>query len=127
MWSGYSHFDWDRIPIRVQQYCSKKVTKTSSACFHLADIPHFRKFFRLQSSYQLRENSSVIRFILPLTIFQTICYLVFTTSSGVLSLLHDSFSITTYRTLFAAIYVSCTLIELVGWCWMVLIELYNYK
>ncbi|EYC42324.1 hypothetical protein Y032_0535g3087 [Ancylostoma ceylanicum] len=64
-----------------------------------------RKFFDLQSSYQLRENISVIRFILPLTIFQTICFLIFTVSSGVLTLLRGSFSLITYRTLFAAIYI----------------------
>ncbi|EYC42320.1 hypothetical protein Y032_0535g3086 [Ancylostoma ceylanicum] len=69
------------------------------------DIALKRKIFDLQSSYQLRENICVIRFILPLTVFQTICYLIFSASTGVISLFESSVSLLTYRTLFAAFYV----------------------
>ncbi|KAK6031722.1 hypothetical protein OSTOST_02110, partial [Ostertagia ostertagi] len=39
-------------------------------------MKRFRRSFSLQS-YQLRENANVIRVMLPLTIFQTICFFVF--------------------------------------------------
>ncbi|KHJ95924.1 hypothetical protein OESDEN_04121 [Oesophagostomum dentatum] len=66
----------------------------------------FRKVFDLQSSYQLQENVSVIRLILPLTTFQTLSYLLFTASNGTMGLLRESFAPVTYHTIFAATYVS---------------------
>ncbi|EYC08409.1 hypothetical protein Y032_0066g3748 [Ancylostoma ceylanicum] len=64
-----------------------------------------RKFFDLKSSYQLKENISVIRIILPLSIFQAICHTMFSMTNGIISSFESSFSMVTYRTLFAATYI----------------------
>ncbi|CAJ0606399.1 unnamed protein product [Cylicocyclus nassatus] len=64
-----------------------------------------RKYFDLQSSYQLQENIDVIRLVLPLTLFQAICHSIFITSTAVLTTFEDSLSLVTYRTLFAAVYI----------------------
>ncbi|KAK6023129.1 hypothetical protein OSTOST_11147 [Ostertagia ostertagi] len=39
-------------------------------------LNRFKKSFN-QQSYQLRENANVIRVMLPLAVFQTICYMIF--------------------------------------------------
>ncbi|KAK5974293.1 Integral membrane protein [Trichostrongylus colubriformis] len=64
-----------------------------------------RKVFDLRSSYQLQENAAVIRLLLPLSVFDTICHLVFSTSNGIIQLFRASFSYVTYRTIFASTYI----------------------
>ncbi|RCN34241.1 hypothetical protein ANCCAN_19930 [Ancylostoma caninum] len=63
-----------------------------------------RKHFNLNSSYQLHENYSVIRLILPLTVFQTVCYAVFSGSSAIIAIFRHSFTLIGYRIVFAATY-----------------------
>ncbi|KAL6733492.1 hypothetical protein Aduo_004137 [Ancylostoma duodenale] len=63
-----------------------------------------RRGYDLQSSYQLQENLHVIRIILPLSVFQAVCYAVFLTSTGVISIFRDRMSAVEYRTLFTLAY-----------------------
>ncbi|CAJ0607944.1 unnamed protein product [Cylicocyclus nassatus] len=63
------------------------------------------KRFDLSSSYQLVENYSVIKLLLPLSVFQSICYAFFTVSSGVLAILVNEFDYITFRMLFLLTYV----------------------
>ncbi|VDK54274.1 unnamed protein product [Cylicostephanus goldi] len=63
------------------------------------------KPFDLTTSYQLNENYSVIKLLLPLTVFQNICYVYFTASSAVFTLLANRFEHTTFRILFPLCYV----------------------
>ncbi|KAK6048700.1 hypothetical protein COOONC_13795 [Cooperia oncophora] len=65
----------------------------------------FRKSHSLQS-YQLRENANVIRVMLPLTIFQTMCYLLFTIGSPLIISLRTHMSLVTFQTLLTSAYVS---------------------
>ncbi|KAL6733560.1 hypothetical protein Aduo_004199 [Ancylostoma duodenale] len=64
-----------------------------------------RSRFNLQSSYQFRENISVIRIMLPLTIFQTLCYAFFSISNAVISMFTGSLPNITHRILFTSTYV----------------------
>nr|CDJ92818.1 CRE-SRA-37 protein [Haemonchus contortus] len=64
----------------------------------------FKKLFNLQS-YQLRENAHVIRVMLPLTIFQTVCYLLFSILSVVIVSSRDNLPLITYQTLIVLIYL----------------------
>ncbi|XGW13143.1 hypothetical protein V3C99_013628 [Haemonchus contortus] len=64
----------------------------------------FKKLFNLQS-YQLRENAHVIRVMLPLTIFQTVCYLLFSILSVVIVSSRDDLPLITYQTLIVLIYL----------------------
>ncbi|CAJ0595879.1 unnamed protein product [Cylicocyclus nassatus] len=64
-----------------------------------------RKIFHLHVTYQLRENSRVIRFIFPLTLFQTICYACSTACLGMVALYHDYISFLAYNILFAGAYI----------------------
>ncbi|XGW11998.1 hypothetical protein V3C99_013012 [Haemonchus contortus] len=63
-----------------------------------------QKFSDLQSAYQLRENDSVLRLLLPLILFNVFCHLAFSGSSALLLLLRTHFSYVNYRTIFAAGY-----------------------
>ncbi|KAK5974771.1 hypothetical protein GCK32_013208, partial [Trichostrongylus colubriformis] len=63
-----------------------------------------RKTFDLQSSYQLLENSTLIRIISPLAIFQTLFYISFSVSGAVISLLHQEMDRVTYVSLTSATY-----------------------
>ncbi|KAK5973982.1 hypothetical protein GCK32_003350 [Trichostrongylus colubriformis] len=64
-----------------------------------------RKVFDLRSSYQLQENAAVIRLLLPLSIFDTICHFAFSTSSAIIQLFQASFTYVTYRTILASTYL----------------------
>ncbi|CAJ0607015.1 unnamed protein product [Cylicocyclus nassatus] len=64
-----------------------------------------RKFFDLQSSYQLKENLEVLRIILPMSTCQAIFHLTFSLSNSILASYESSFLMVTYRTLFAATYI----------------------
>ncbi|KAK6050024.1 hypothetical protein COOONC_12471 [Cooperia oncophora] len=64
----------------------------------------FRKRFNLKSSYQLSENATIIRIILPLIVFQTISNLIFSISATVFPLLFDKMDILTVLTLLAIVY-----------------------
>ncbi|KAK6013276.1 hypothetical protein OSTOST_21465, partial [Ostertagia ostertagi] len=57
------------------------------------------KAYDLKSSYQLLENRTVIRIILPLAIFQTLFYISFAISGAVVSLLHRDLEKVLYVTL----------------------------
>ncbi|KAK6022708.1 hypothetical protein OSTOST_11582, partial [Ostertagia ostertagi] len=65
-----------------------------------------RKAYDLKSSYQLLENRTVIRIILPLAIFQTLFYISFAISGAVVSLLHRDLEKVLYVTLTSFTYVS---------------------
>ncbi|EYC08404.1 hypothetical protein Y032_0066g3744 [Ancylostoma ceylanicum] len=64
-----------------------------------------RKHFELNSSYQLRENVYVIRIILPLSLFQTVCYALFSISNALITIFRDQLTVLLYRTLFTATYI----------------------
>ncbi|KAK6042241.1 hypothetical protein COOONC_20254 [Cooperia oncophora] len=64
----------------------------------------FEKSYDLQSSYQLFENTSVIRIILPLSICQTLFYVSFTISGTIVSFLYTDLDRITYITLTSATY-----------------------
>ncbi|EYC03188.1 hypothetical protein Y032_0095g2811 [Ancylostoma ceylanicum] len=97
----------DRLSLLCFVICGIDLTTLIGVAvlFTCNDIAVKRKHFNLNSSYQLHENYSVIRLILPLTLFQTVCYAVFSGSSGIISLFRHSFGIIGYRTLFAATYI----------------------
>ncbi|RCN34240.1 hypothetical protein ANCCAN_19929 [Ancylostoma caninum] len=76
-----------------------------AALFSCNDIAMKRTRFNLNSSYQLHENYTVIRLILPLSLFQTVCYAIFAGSSGIVSAFFHNITIVEYRTIFAAIYI----------------------
>ncbi|XGW13141.1 hypothetical protein V3C99_013627, partial [Haemonchus contortus] len=63
-----------------------------------------RKSYDLQSSYQLFENISVIRIILPLVVSHTIFYIIFTISGTAVSMLHQDLEKVTYVTLTSLTY-----------------------
>ncbi|CAJ0607937.1 unnamed protein product [Cylicocyclus nassatus] len=63
------------------------------------------KRFDLSSSYQLAENYSVIRLLLPLSVFQNISYAFLTVVSAVLALLVNKFDYVTFRILYLLVYV----------------------
>ncbi|KAK6059906.1 hypothetical protein COOONC_02440 [Cooperia oncophora] len=62
------------------------------------------KFSDLQSSYQLHENDTVFRLLIPLVVFNGICHLAFSISSGLFLIFRAHFSYITYRTTSAATY-----------------------
>ncbi|CAJ0608449.1 unnamed protein product [Cylicocyclus nassatus] len=64
-----------------------------------------RKRYDLMSSYQLSENYSIIRLLLPLSIFQNICYAFFTIFGALLGLLVDKVDFFTFRILFSINYI----------------------
>ncbi|XGW13130.1 hypothetical protein V3C99_013623 [Haemonchus contortus] len=61
--------------------------------------------YDLRSSYQLHENAQIIKLILPLTLFQTITYAFFSSSSATVATFRESFSYVAYRTIFASTYI----------------------
>ncbi|KAK6018583.1 hypothetical protein OSTOST_15826 [Ostertagia ostertagi] len=63
-----------------------------------------RNFSDLQSSYQLRENASVLRLILPLVAFNGFCQASMSATAGVFLIFRAHFSFVAYRTIFAAAY-----------------------
>ncbi|KAK6046162.1 hypothetical protein COOONC_16333 [Cooperia oncophora] len=63
-----------------------------------------RNFSDLQSSYQLRENDSVFRLLLPLVVFNGTCHLTSSISTGVLITFREHFSYVTYRTFLGSTY-----------------------
>ncbi|EYC03192.1 hypothetical protein Y032_0095g2812 [Ancylostoma ceylanicum] len=73
--------------------------------FTCNDIAIKRNHFNLNSSYQLHENYSVLRIILPLILFQTICYAIFSGSSGIIFAFRHRFTLVGFRTFLAAVYV----------------------
>ncbi|CAJ0608465.1 unnamed protein product [Cylicocyclus nassatus] len=64
-----------------------------------------KKHFDLTSSYQLNENYTVIRLLLPHAVFHSICYILYTFLSACLSRNADSFEYVTFRILSSAIYI----------------------
>ncbi|ETN76371.1 hypothetical protein NECAME_11725, partial [Necator americanus] len=74
------------------------------ALFIFNEFALSRREFDLQSSYQLRENAYVIRIMLPLSIFQAICYAIFSISSGLISLFRDKLSPVQHKTLYTTAY-----------------------
>ncbi|KAK6732639.1 hypothetical protein RB195_016791 [Necator americanus] len=75
------------------------------ALFIFNEFALSRREFDLQSSYQLRENAYVIRIMLPLSIFQAICYAIFSISSGLISLFRDKLSPVQHKTLYTTAYI----------------------
>ncbi|XGW11437.1 hypothetical protein V3C99_012716 [Haemonchus contortus] len=61
-----------------------------------------RKCFDLNISYQLRENESVLRLLLPLDIFQATVSGITTTSGFIIIIFRDQLSVVGYRTLLAS-------------------------
>ncbi|KAK6732638.1 hypothetical protein RB195_016790 [Necator americanus] len=117
---------WNANLSQKQNYCSastaRTVDKITTLLFVLTGIDvitligiailHFcndtaikRKVFDLKTSYQLHENYSVIRIMLPLAIFQTICYAIFSSSGAIISLFRKSFTTVGYRIMFASSYI----------------------
>ncbi|WKX94777.1 hypothetical protein Q1695_011777 [Nippostrongylus brasiliensis] len=72
--------------------------------FNTMAIKKFTKFFRVQS-YQLRENASVIRLMLPLIVFQTLSYILFAAIDATIATVHMQLPYVTYRTLVASFYI----------------------
>ncbi|CAJ0608406.1 unnamed protein product [Cylicocyclus nassatus] len=64
-----------------------------------------RRRFDLHSSYQFRENADVLDIMLPLSIFEALCYTAFTFSNGIITMFHEQLSTVAYRTLFTASYL----------------------
>ncbi|PIO75716.1 hypothetical protein TELCIR_02228 [Teladorsagia circumcincta] len=58
-----------------------------------------------QQSYQLRENANVIRVMLPLTVFQTMCYLIFSFGYPVIFAIRSNTSAATFWTLLTTMYI----------------------
>ncbi|WKX94776.1 hypothetical protein Q1695_011777 [Nippostrongylus brasiliensis] len=73
--------------------------------FNTMAIKKFTKFFRVQS-YQLRENASVIRLMLPLIVFQTLSYILFAAIDATIATVHMQLPYVTYRTLVASFYAN---------------------
>ncbi|KAK6031721.1 hypothetical protein OSTOST_02109 [Ostertagia ostertagi] len=71
------------------------------------ELEHLKalKMSFLQQSYQLRENASVIRVMLPLTVFQTMCYLIFSIGYPVVFAYRSHMSFATYRTILTSCYM----------------------
>ncbi|VDO81399.1 unnamed protein product, partial [Heligmosomoides polygyrus] len=80
------------------------VRATAGTCSDAA-LHIFRKSYKLQSTYQLRENATVLRLVLPLAIFQTFTYGGFALSGLIISHFRTSMSEVNYRTAFAVSYV----------------------
>ncbi|KHJ99134.1 integral membrane protein [Oesophagostomum dentatum] len=64
-----------------------------------------RKFFDLRSSYQLNENISVIRILLPVSMFQAVCHFSFSVANLIVQTNEASYPMITYRTIFASTYI----------------------
>ncbi|KAK6029976.1 hypothetical protein OSTOST_03900 [Ostertagia ostertagi] len=76
------------------------------ALFAFNNVAIKRRTFDLRSSYQLHENAVVIRLMLPLTLFQTITFGIFSSSSAIIAMFRENFSPVAYRIMFASCYVS---------------------
>ncbi|WKX94773.1 hypothetical protein Q1695_011776 [Nippostrongylus brasiliensis] len=63
------------------------------------------KTYELRTTFQLRENSTVLRIVLPQTIFQTLILVSFSISNTIIATFNGKVSTTVYRTLFAAAYI----------------------
>ncbi|CAJ0607834.1 unnamed protein product, partial [Cylicocyclus nassatus] len=85
--TGLSPRNLERITILCYLLCSINVITLVgvAALFTVNHIAVKSRRFDLGSSYQLAENYSVIRLLLPLSIFQNICYAFFTFSIVVLA------------------------------------------
>ncbi|CAJ0608462.1 unnamed protein product [Cylicocyclus nassatus] len=64
-----------------------------------------KKHFDLTSSYQLNENYTVIRLLLPHAVFHSLCYIFFTILSTFLSSNVGKFEYVTFRMLFSLTYI----------------------
>ncbi|KAK5974772.1 Integral membrane protein Sra family [Trichostrongylus colubriformis] len=75
------------------------------ALLHISNATAMKgEYSDLQSSYQLHENATALRLILPLVLFNGICHLAFSMSAGVFLIFRQYFSYVAYRTIFAATY-----------------------
>ncbi|CAJ0608463.1 unnamed protein product [Cylicocyclus nassatus] len=64
-----------------------------------------KKRFDLTSSYQLNENYTVIRMLLPHAVFQSMCYIFYTILSAFISGNAEKFEYITFRMLLSLIYL----------------------
>ncbi|KAK6052063.1 integral membrane protein [Cooperia oncophora] len=64
----------------------------------------FTKSFSLQS-YQLCENASAIRVMLPLNVFQIMSYLLFSIGAAAIVIMRSQLSVITFQTLITSVYV----------------------
>ncbi|KAK5977480.1 hypothetical protein GCK32_004746 [Trichostrongylus colubriformis] len=93
-----------QITLRITESVIAAVTIASIVIlFILNNYAERRRRFDLQSSYQLRENASVIRLILPLSTFQTVVSGTVAMSGVLVNTFREKFSVVTYRTLFASV------------------------
>ncbi|KAK5985838.1 Integral membrane protein, partial [Trichostrongylus colubriformis] len=91
----------DRITIICFTYCGIDViTLSGMAWLRTSNVAAMKgKYSDLRSSYQLRENASVIRVLLPLVVFDGLSHLVFSLGGGVFLLFRVHFSYVAYRTI----------------------------
>ncbi|CAJ0608408.1 unnamed protein product [Cylicocyclus nassatus] len=64
-----------------------------------------RKKFDLRSSYQVRENADVLKIMLPLSIFETFCYGIFSLYGGLIYKFHNQLPAVTSQILLTSGYV----------------------
>ncbi|KAK6009777.1 hypothetical protein OSTOST_25265, partial [Ostertagia ostertagi] len=96
----------ERITILLFTLCGADAVSLAGIAFLQAfNVAAIKMDFSdLRSSYQLRENTSVLGVILPLIIFDGFCHLAYSTTRGVLLLFRGFFSNVTYRTVLTASY-----------------------
>ncbi|CAJ0608448.1 unnamed protein product [Cylicocyclus nassatus] len=97
----------ERISILCSILCGLNVTTLIAlATLYICNKKAIRsKHYDLRTSYQLNENYSVIRLLLPLTIFQNICYAFFDISGVLLASISPRIDALIFRILFTAIYM----------------------
>ncbi|KAK6055801.1 hypothetical protein COOONC_06694 [Cooperia oncophora] len=99
-------------------YCSPVTAHTTKKMtmliFASSGVSALTKSFNLTISYQIRENDTVLRLLLPLEIFQALVSGFTYTSSYIIVIFRDRLSAVTYRAILTGSNVSDSLIRSLG-------------